>query len=284
VKSIHTKLRHLNLLCIFKFIVLITLAVIAIYPLIYTFLAAFKTLEEFQTLPPYYLPQSLYWNNFIEVVTKSNLPLYFGNSLIITLAVDLGVVILATMASFAIEKLDFRYNQHILIYFLLGLMIPIQCCLLPLYLMFSGIHLTNTYSGVIIPQIAFGLPLSIFLCTKFYKFLPNEIIEASVIDGCTARQLFFKIVVPMSQNIILTLTLLRTVFCWNDFIFPYTFTNSKRLQTVTLGIQDFIGAYGYTDWGKTFATVSLTIIPTLLLYFFLGKYMVAGMSEGSIKG
>ena len=145
-------------------------------------------------------------------------------------------------------------------------------------------HLTNTYLGVIIPQTAFGLPLSIYLCVNFFRFLPNDILEAAIIDGCSPWRIFLRIVIPMSRNIILTLALLRTVFCWNDFIFSYTFLSSKRLQTITLGIQDFVGAYGYTDWGRTFATVSLTVVPILIVYFFLGKYMVSGLAEGSVKG
>lgn len=260
------------------------LALFAIYPLFYAIISSFKTLEEFQVNPPYSFPKKLYLGNIIEVLTKSNIPLYFFNSILITFFVDVFVLFFSTTASFAIAKMDFKFNKKILTFFLLGLMIPIQCCLLPLYIMFSKVNLTNTYIGVIIPQVAFGLPLSIYLCTNFLKFLPDDILEAAVLDGCGAWTVFLKIVVPMSRNIILTLTLLRTVFCWNDFIFSYTFLNSKKYQTITLGIQDFVGAYGYTDWGKTFATVSLTIIPILFVYFFLGKYMVTGLSAGSVKG
>ena len=208
----------------------------------------------------------------------------FLNSMIITFFVDIFVLVFSTTASFAIAKMKFKYNNFVLIYFLLGLMIPLQCCLLPLYLVFSDMHLTNTYLGVIIPQTAFGLPLSIYLCVNFFRFLPNDILEAAIIDGCSPWRIFLRIVIPMSRNIILTLALLRTVFCWNDFIFSYTFLSSKRLQTITLGIQDFVGAYGYTDWGRTFATVSLTVVPILIVYFFLGKYMVSGLAEGSVKG
>lgn len=265
-------------------ILAILLALSAAYPLIYTVLSSFKTLEEFQTLPSYSLPRSFYLDNFKEVLTKSSIPTYFLNSLIITFFVDIFVLFFSITASFAIAKMDFRFNKKVMTYFLLGLMIPIQCCLLPLYIMFSKMGLTNSYIGVIIPQTAFGLPLSIYLCVNFFKFMPDDILEAAVIDGCSAWSVFLKIVVPMSRNIILTLTLLRTVFCWNDFIFSYTFLSSKRFQTITLGVQDFVGAYGYTDWGKTFTTVSLTIFPVLLIYFFLGRYMVSGLAEGSVKG
>ena len=166
-----------------KWGIVLILALIAIYPLIYTFISAFRTLEEFQTMPPYALPESLYLGNYIEVLTKSSIPLYFINSIVITFFVDIFVLIFATTASFAIAKMKFGFNNAVLTYFLLGLMIPLQCCLLPLYLVFSDLHLTNTYLGVIIPQTAFGLPLSIYLCVNFFRFLPNDILEAAIIDG-----------------------------------------------------------------------------------------------------
>ncbi len=267
-----------------KWFVALIVAFFQVYPLVYTCLSGLRTQAEFQTLPPYAFPRSLYLSNYQYVITESSIPLYFLNSLIIMMAVIILVLILSSMAAFAIAKMRFRMSHYLLVYFLLGLMIPMQVCLLPLYLVFSMLNLTDTYLGVITPQTAFGLPLSIYLFVSFYRFLPDDLLEAGVIDGCSARRLFISIVLPMSRNTLITLALMRAVFCWNDFIFPYTFTSSKRMQTITLGLQDFVGAYGYTDWGKTFATITMTILPTLLVYFFLGKYMVAGLSDGAVKG
>ena len=184
---------HSAILKAVKWFIVLLLALLAIYPLIYTFISAFRTLEEFQTLPPYALPRSLYLGNYIEVITKSSIPLYFLNSMIITFFVDIFVLVFSTTASFAIAKMKFKYNNFVLTYFLLGLMIPLQCCLLPLYLVFSDMHLTNTYLGVIIPQTAFGLPLSIYLCVNFFRFLPNDILEAAIIDGCSPWRIFLRI-------------------------------------------------------------------------------------------
>lgn len=265
-------------------IVAIVVLVVQVYPVVYAALSGLKSLEEFQLYPPYTPPKELYWGNYLYVLTESDIPLYFLNSIIIMAVVVVCVLVLSSMAAFAIEKMRFKGRRKLMMYFLLGLMIPMQVCLAPLYLSFSRLGWTNSFIGVIIPQIAFGLPLSIYLFANFFRFLPNDVLEASVIDGCSAFQMFLRIVLPMSRNTVVTLAIMRAVFTWNDFIFAYTFTSSKKLQTVTLGLRDFVGAYGYTDWGRTFATVTLTILPTLIVYFILGRRMVEGLSSGAVKG
>lgn len=259
------------------------LVISSLYPLVYSMLSGFKTLEEFQKYPPFALPKTFYLDNFVHVLTKSSLFTYLSNSAIIMMLVVFFVLLLSSLAAFALEKMGLRFKNQVLGYFLLGLMIPLQVCLVPLFLAFSHLNLTNTYLGVVLPQVAFGLPLSIYLFKNFYQYLSNEVLEASIIDGCNALQMFVRIVLPMSINIIVTLAILRGVFSWNDFIFAYTFTSQKDMQTVTLGLRDFVGDLGYTDWGLTFSTITLTILPSFVLYFFLGKYMVSGLADGAVK-
>ncbi len=266
-------------------ILAVTLLIITqLYPIIYALLSSFKTLDEFQSQPPYGLPKHPSLENYKFVLTQSSMGTYFFNSILIMVAVVLFVLLLSSTAAFAIEKMRFRGKTKLLTYFLLGLMIPMQVCLVPLYQIFIKLNWTDSYIGVILPQIAFGLPFSIYLFANFYRYLPNDVLEASIIDGCSAMQMFIRIVLPMSRNTILTLAMMRGVFCWNEFMFSYTFTKSKSMQTVTLGLQDFVGMYGYTDWGRTFTAIVLTVLPTFVLYFLLGKYMVSGLSKGSVKG
>ena len=259
-------------------------ATITIYPIIYTAVFGLKSPEEARVSPAYAFPEKLYWGNYLYILKESEFPRYFVNSVIITGTVVIVVLVVTSMAAFALAKMRVRGRHHLKMYFLLGLMIPMQVCLLPLYQTFAKLHITDKYIGVIIPQVAFGIPLSVYLFVNFFRFFPDDIIEASVIEGCGIFRLFSQIVLPMSRNIILTLAMMRAVYSWNDFLFPYTFTRSKDLQTITLGLRDFVGAYGYTDWGRTFAAVTVTILPMIIIYFFLGKYMVAGMSEGAVKG
>lgn len=266
------------------YLIAILIAIFMLYPLIYTAVYGLKSLDDARKTAAYELPKELFWGNYKYILTESDFPRYFLNSVIITGSVVIIVLITTCMASFALSKMIIRGKRQIKMYFMLGLMIPIQVCLLPLYQVFAKMNLTNNYLGVIIPQVAFGIPLSVYMFTNFFRFFPDDIIEACVIEGCNMRQIFIYMVIPMSRNIIITLAMLRAVYSWNDFLFPYTFTRSKTLQTINLGLRDFVGAYGYTDWGKTFAAVTVTIIPMIIAYFLLGKYMVAGMSEGAVKG
>ena len=128
------------------------------------------------------------------------------------------------------------------------------------------------------------MPLSVLIFTRFYKYVPNEIIEAAVMDGCNIYQVFYRIVLPLTNNTIITVASINFIFIWNDFIFSNTFTNDSQYKTIAVGLQEFIGAFGATDWGQTFAAISISIMPIVLIYLILNKNVMAGMSEGSVKG
>lgn len=266
------------------YLIAVLMLILMVYPMFYTTMSSFKTVEEFQTKPQYALPTSLYLENIKYVLLESNIPRYFLNSLIILACVLVPTLLFGSMAAFAIEKLAFKGSKAMLSYFLMGLMIPLQVCLIPLYLSFSKLGWTDGFVGVILPQIAFNFPYTIYLFTSFFRFLPDDVLESCILDGCSPMRMFVSIVVPMAKNIFLTLATMNGIFCWNEFVFAYTFTSSKKLQTITLGLRDFVGMYGATDWGRTFTTITLTILPTFILYFFLSKYMLAGMTEGAVKG
>ncbi|MFC5701870.1 carbohydrate ABC transporter permease [Cohnella faecalis] len=268
---------------LFPALLLVMLA-IQIFPILWVLVSSFKTIDEFRVgSNPFALPKSLYLDNYVNAILKSDLLLYFRNSLIVVVFVLAGILVLSSMAGFALEKLRFRFRKAGLLFFLFGIMVPIQVTLIPLYQIFRDLHLLNTYTSVILPQIGFGLPVSIFLFVSFYKYLPNEVMESAVMDGASMYRLFVSIVLPMAANIVVTVATLYGVFAWNEFIFPFTFLNSKSLLTVTLGLRDYVGNYGMTDWGATFSAIMLTVTPTFIVYFFLSKSIISGMTAGAVK-
>ncbi|MDE7014121.1 MAG: carbohydrate ABC transporter permease, partial [Kineothrix sp.] len=250
----------------------------------YVMLSSFKSLDDFRKLPAYALPSSFSLGNYITVFTKSHMPTYFKNSIIVLIGVLIPLLLIALMAGFALSKIKFRGKKFLLNYFLLGLMLPMQVALIPLFTIFNKLGLINTYAAIILPQIAFSLSYSIQLFYSFSKFFPEEILEAAIIDGCTPMGCFFKIVVPMSLNSVITVATMQAVFCWNEYINAYTFTRSTDMKTVTLGLNDYVGSMGLTDWGATFAAITVTVIPVFIFYFFSSKRMLAGMSAGAVKG
>ncbi len=260
------------------------LLVMQVYPIFYVISSSMKNTDDFRHLPTYALPSSLNFENYIKVFTTSSMPTYFKNSIIITVGVLIPLLLISFMAGFALSKIKFKSNRVILNYFMLGLMLPFQVALIPLFTIFSKTAMLNTYPAIILPQIAFSLSYSIQLFYSFSKFLPDEIVEAAIIDGCSPFQAFVRIVFPMSTNSILTVATMQGVFTWNDFICAYTFTRSTDMKTVTLGLNDFVGFMGTTDWGATFAAITVTVLPTFVFYFLTNKLMLNGLTAGAVKG
>lgn len=267
-----------------KWVIAILLVVVQVYPFLYVFTSSFKSLDDFQKLPAYALPSFLYLGNYITVFTKSHMLTYFKNSIIVLVGVLVPLILIALMAGFALSKIRFRGRKFLLNYFLLGLMLPMQVALIPLFTIFNRLGLVNTYAAIILPQIAFSLSYSIQLFHSFSKFFPEEMLEAAIIDGCSPIGCFFKMVMPMSLNSIITVATMQAVFCWNEYINAYTFTRSTDMKTVTLGLNDYVGSMGLTDWGATFAAITVTVIPVFVFYFLCSKKMLAGLSAGAVKG
>ena len=234
---------------IIKWVIALILVVMQVYPFFYVFTSSFKSLDDFRQLPAYAL-----------------------------------LLLFALMAGFALSKIKFKGRKFVLNYFLLGLMLPMQVALIPLFTIFNKMGLINTYPAIILPQIAFSLSYSIQLFYSFSKFFPEEMLEAAIIDGCSPMGCFFKMVVPMSLNSIITVATMQAVFCWNEYINAYTFTRSTDMKTITLGLNDFVGSMGLTDWGGTFAAITVTVLPVFIFYFFSSKKMLAGMTAGAVKG
>lgn len=267
-----------------KWVLAILLVILQVYPFLYVFTSSFKSLDDFRQLPAYALPSSLYLGNYITVFTKSHMLTYFKNSIIVLIGVLIPLLLIALMAGFALSKIKFKGRKFMLNYFLLGLMLPMQVALIPLFTIFNKMGLINTYVAIILPQIAFSLSYSIQLFYSFSKFFPEEMLEAAIIDGCSPVGCFFKMIIPMSQNSIITVATMQAVFCWNEYINAYTFTRSTDMKTVTLGLNDYVGSMGLTDWGATFAAITVTVIPVFIFYFFCSKKMLAGLSAGAVKG
>ena len=264
-------------------VIIIFILVITIYPIIWIFQISFMQLEDFQGDNPFALPKHLNFSNYENAFANSRIDLYFLNSMFITASSIAGILILSSMASFALEKFTFRLKKATFSYFLAGIVVPIHVTLIPLFMIYRSIGILDSYISVILPYVSFGMPMAIYMFTAFYRFIPTGIIEAAIIDGCNVYQLFIKIVIPISTNTIVTIATLNFVFIWNEFVFANTFINNRARRTVILGLQDYVGQWGQTDLGATFSAIAITIIPIFIVYFILNKQIIAGMAAGAIK-
>lgn len=266
------------------FLVLIVFfVVIQSYPVFWVIMSSLKTPEEIMASAPYALPSKLYIGNYIKAFTQSNLVRYFINSVIVAVCTLAGIVVLSAPAAFAISKIQFRQSGKVMSFFLLGMMIPIFSCLIPMFQIYNKMGLRNTYLAVILPQVGFSLPMCIFLYVGFMNYIPDELLEAAAIDGAGSFRIFLRIVFPMAKNSTVTVLIYNFVSIWNEFTYANTFMTKDEMKTLPIGLNAFVGEMGRRDWGGTFAAIVIAILPTIVIYFFLNRQVMDGMAAGAVK-
>lgn len=267
----------------FMYLFLIIVAIFQIFPIIWLFLFSLKNNQEVFNMSPFSLPESPKWENYTKVWTEGNISQYFFNSVTYTIAAVVLTVVLASMVTFAITRMNWKGSKWVLGLFMVGLMIPIHSTLIPLFNTFTKINLIDNPLSVILTYTAFNLPITIMILIGFYEALPREVEEAAIMDGASINHIFFKITLPMTSPVIATAAIINMIYNWNEFVFVNTFISSDQFKTLTVGIQNFIGQYT-TDWGAIGATLVISILPILIAFLILSNRIVEGIASGSVKG
>ena len=265
-------------------LVILVIVIIEVYPIFWMITASLKQSYEWTSKPAYALNDGFYWQNYVDAWTRGNMAVFFKNSLICTLISLVFIVLFSVTASFAVTKMEWKFRDAVAKYFQLGIMVTVTTSLMPLFQIYTNLHLINTRTCLILTYIAFGLSLSIFLMTGTLRTFPDEIMEAAVIDGCGIYKLMWYVVVPLLKNGIVTVLVLQFFFKWNDLLFSMTFISATSLKTVQTGLLYFSDEFGNKNWGAIFASVSMSIIPMLVLYTALNKTVIEGMTAGAVKG
>ena len=264
-------------------IVIIAFLLVQIYPVIWLFAASLKPTIELSSTP-FGLPKSITLTHFVKVLSDGKIVGYMWNSFKITAVSLILIVSLSATAGFALSKFRARVSKGIYAFFVFGIMVPVQITLIPLFIFYSRVGILNTSFAMVLPQVGFALPLSIMMFVGFYSFVPDELIEAAIVDGCSSYRIFGQIVFPLARNTVITIASMYSILIWNDFIFANTFISSSAAKTVALGLKDYVGAFGNVDWGSTFAAIVISILPPMIIYFLLNKWVTAGMTMGATKG
>lgn len=265
-------------------ILVAAIVVVQVYPLFWVLVTALRPADDFASGNPFGLPAALTLDNFVRAWQSSDIPRYVLNSLAVTGVSIALIVALGMMAAYALRVLGFRGSPLVLGLFLVGIVVPVQVALIPLFLDYAAVGLLDTYASMIVPLTGFALPISIFLFSSFMQYIPGEMFEAASLDGAGPYRIFWRLVIPMSMNTIVTVVFVNGIFIWNDFVFANTFVLSDELKTIPLGLQDYIGAMGATDWTATFAAVCITITPLLLVFLVLNRAIIYGLESGATKG
>ena len=264
--------------------VLLVYTVIALFPIVLVLFNAFKSRKAIfsQPLAPPG-PDTFSLIGFDTVLTRSDFGLYFGNSLTVTLATLFLVVFLGAMAAWALSEYSFKGNAVLALYLAVGIMIPIRLGTVSILRLIVSLDLINTLAALILVYTAMGLPLSIFILSEFMRQIPKELKDSARCDGVGEYRIFYRIILPLVRPALATVAVFTMVPIWNDLWFPLILAPGDGTRTITLGVQQFVGQY-VTDWNAVLASLTLAIIPVLILYAFFSRQLIAGLTQGAVKG
>lgn len=262
------------------FVALILVALILV-PVVYIILGGFRTNSEI-TVDPAGLPITWQVQNYFDVLASSVFWQQVANSAISAIITTFFVVALGLMASFVLARYNFRGRGAMYALFTAGLMFPMTVAITPLYILIKNLGLTNSLAGVIIPQIAFALPVTIVILVPFLQAIPHELQEAAEIDGCSRIGFFWRMVIPLSKAAVVTVGILAFIASWNSYLLPLFILNNESAYTLPLGVQAFASRYS-VDTAKVLAFTSLSMIPALVFFSLFERRIVGGLT-GAVKG
>jgi multiple sugar transport system permease protein len=283
------KKKSIQFLLFCSFILLSLGALVTLAPILWMVLGAFKTPAEIYSVPQTYLPQNFGFDNFEQALRLVDFQRYFLNSLFISLCVVAGQLLISSMAAYSLTKLRIRFAGGILLLFMTSLMVPFEVLVIPLYLIMKffplgpalqNVNLVNTYWALILPGIFSAF--SIVVLKDFYDSIPNEIIYAARIDGCSETKVFFRFILPMTKPIMSILAIFSFVTTWNSFFWPLIVLNNPDYYPVVLGVQKLIDTG--EPWNVVMAALVLSTIPSVLLLLLFQKTIIRGIAYTGVYG
>jgi raffinose/stachyose/melibiose transport system permease protein len=262
---------------------LVLYTLLAVSPIVLIVINSFKTKNAIFG-SPLSLPNQTTFTLFgyVSVLAKSNFALFFANSLVVTLASLFFVLILGAMAAWALTEYRFRGATTVALYMAIGIMVPIRLGTVSILRIIVALNLANTLPALVLIYTAMGLPLAIFILGEFIQQIPREMRDAARIDGASEYRIFLSVILPLIRPAVATVAVFTMVPIWNDLWFPLILAPGANTQTVTLGVQQFIGQY-VTDWNAVIAALSLALAPILFLYVIFSRSLVRGITAGAVK-
>ena len=268
---------------IILFIALSCLAFIQIFPLIWLVDFSLANPNELFTSGILVWPETIQWGNYVKAFVDGSFLLYFKNSILINTLAVIFVLLISIMAAFACTRMNWKLSGVVRTVLLMGMMIPIHATLLPNFVIYDKLHLTDTIWALLIPYIAFSLPQGVFLTCSFMSSIPKELEEAALIDGCGIYRIVFVIITPLMKSSLVTVSIMTYLNNWNEFMMASTYLSTKTWKTLPFAILEFTGQYS-SNYAVQFAVMALTAAPALIIYIILNKYITKGVAAGAVKG
>ena len=274
-----TKKKLMNIL---RFMILAFFLLAVLAPLYWLFITSFKTNTEINSLEVTYWPHTFTMDNYQKLFDVTDFGVYMKNSLIVTLATSVIVLLLSISGGYALARYEFKGKKAVLLVFLISQMIPTILLFIPMFVIFGRLKLNNTLQSLIILYTVFNTPFCLVTLRGFFERIPTSLEEAAWMDGCNKMQSLVKVVIPvLFPGIVATLVFAFTG-AWNELLAGIMFINSNSLKTIPVAINAFIGKYSI-DWGQMSAACMIALIPTVIFFAVVQKYIVQGLTQGAVK-
>lgn len=262
--------------------VLAIVSLATVLPLVWMVFTSLKSPPEYLT-NSWLWPRDPQWSAYLTLFTEKNFGRYFLNSLIVTIPSVAAILLLAAMASYGLVIARARSRGKVLMYFVIGQMIPVTTIIAPLYLILRGMGLINNYAGLILANIAGAMSLAIFLTYGFFRGIPSEIADAAAIDGAGRWSTFWRIYVPLGAPGLATVAIFESLAIWNEILLVILIMQRNELQTINVAVFQAVGEYG-TDVPALFAGLTVAALPVIITYLIFTRQFVAGLTAGATKG
>jgi N-acetylglucosamine transport system permease protein len=283
--AVRTQRRQVGLLSGLGHLFLAFWALLVIAPLLWTFLASFKSNEEIFG-SAWSLPGSLRWDNWSRAWADAHVGQYFLNSVLVVGLSTFGTMLLGSMAAYVLARYQFRGNRLIYLLFVSGLAFPVFLALVPLFFVVRNLGLLGSYTGLILVYIAYSLPFTVFFLAAFFKTLPNSVAEAGMLDGCSHTRLFFRVMLPMAKPGLISITIFNVLGQWNQYLLPLALLpgDVQDKWVLTQGIANIQTSAGFqADWGGLFAALTMAILPMIVMYAIFQRQIQQGLTSGAVK-
>ncbi|MFC7148204.1 carbohydrate ABC transporter permease [Cohnella cellulosilytica] len=258
-------------------------AVFALLPLYWLVRSSLMDTVQIFEMPPVWVPHPIHWDNYAQALTILPFARYFLNTALIVAGVVAGTLISSSISAFAFARLKWKGRDTVFGILMTGMMLPFAVTLIPTFIGWSALGLTDTYAPLIIPAWFGGGMANVFLLRQFYTTLPQDLDEAAIMDGASAFTIFLKVVLPLSKSALIVVGLFAFMGAWNDFLGPLVYISTPDKYTVALGLRQFQGMYN-AEWHLMMAASAVVILPAIIVYFIGQRYFMDGIALTGIKG
>ncbi|MCV3296196.1 MAG: carbohydrate ABC transporter permease [Oenococcus sp.] len=273
--------KKIDIITVLVYLLVIAGAIVMVIPFIWMLSTAVKTQSESIEVPPIWIPKVFHFENFVSAWQAAPFATYMMNSVFVTVATTALQLFTSILAAFGFAKLNFKGKNLLFILLLATMMVPGEMLIIPNYVTLAKVGLINTYGALIIPWIASFF--SVFALRQSFQSVPDSVYYSAKIDGSSDWRFLWRILVPMSRSSIVAVTMLQVIGSWNSFMWPLIVTNSDSLRTLPVGLQSFMTESGI-QYPQLMAATTFVILPMAVLYLFLQKYIIAGISRSGLKG